>query len=66
LLEALSDNLRALGFDVQTRVRMYRFARKVPLSDLHAMHLVNTARRLVHESPELVEKMRKAAACHEG
>lgn len=62
----LADVADALGLDRRARARLYEFAKRVPLSDLHAVHMVNRARRLVHESPELVKKMRKAAVCHGG
>lgn len=60
----VADVGHALGFGGQMRGSLYKFAERVPLSDLHAIHMVNRARRLAHESPELVNKMRKAAACH--
>lgn len=56
----LADVGHALGFDGRTRGSLYKFAERVPLSDLHAVHMLNRARRLVHEAPELVEKMRRA------
>jgi hypothetical protein len=57
----LADVGHALGFDGRARGRLYRFAKQVPLSDLHAVHITNRARRLAHDSPKLVEKMRRAA-----
>ena len=62
----VADASHALGLDEQTRVRLYKFAMRVPLSDLHAVHMVNRARRLAHEAPELVKKIRGAAACRGG
>jgi hypothetical protein len=57
----LADVGHALGFDGRARGRLYKVAGQVPLSDLHAVYMVNRARRLAHEAPELVEKVRRAA-----
>lgn len=62
----VADASHALRLDEQTRLRLYKFAKRVPLSDLHAVHMVNRARHLAHEAPELVKKIREAAACHGG
>ena len=57
----LADVGHALGFDGWMRSRLYKFAERVPLSDLHAVHMVNRARRLAHESPKIAARIRIAA-----
>jgi hypothetical protein len=57
----LADVGHALRFDGRMRGSLYKFAGRVPLSDLHAVHMINRARRLAQESPEFVEKMRMTA-----
>ena len=57
----VADVGHALGFDGRTRGSLYKFAERVPLSDLHALHMINRARRLAQESPDLIDKIRMAA-----